>query len=62
VKHYQVIILPSAERDIGEAYEWLAVLFLYHGAGLAVKETKEQERTRRTWSKRQKQYRNSLRC
>jgi plasmid stabilization system protein ParE len=24
VKHYQVIILPSAERDIGEAYEWLA--------------------------------------
>ena len=21
---YQVIILPSAERDIGEAYEWLA--------------------------------------
>jgi len=23
VKHYQVIILPSAERDIGEAYEWL---------------------------------------
>jgi plasmid stabilization system protein ParE len=24
VKHYLVIILPSAERDIGEAYEWLA--------------------------------------
>jgi len=24
VKHYQVIILPSAERDIGETYEWLA--------------------------------------
>jgi len=24
VKHYQVIILPAAERDIGEAYEWLA--------------------------------------
>ncbi len=24
MKHYQVIILPSAERDIGEAYEWLA--------------------------------------
>jgi plasmid stabilization system protein ParE len=24
VKHHQVIILPSAERDIGEAYEWLA--------------------------------------
>jgi len=24
VKQYQVIILPSAERDIGEAYEWLA--------------------------------------
>jgi plasmid stabilization system protein ParE len=24
VKHFQVIILPSAERDIGEAYEWLA--------------------------------------
>jgi plasmid stabilization system protein ParE len=24
VKHYQVIILPSAERDIGDAYEWLA--------------------------------------
>ncbi len=23
MKHYQVIILPSAERDIGEAYEWL---------------------------------------
>jgi len=23
VKHYQVIILPAAERDIGEAYEWL---------------------------------------
>jgi plasmid stabilization system protein ParE len=23
VKHYQVIILPSAERDIGGAYEWL---------------------------------------
>jgi plasmid stabilization system protein ParE len=23
VKHYQVIILPSAERDIGEACEWL---------------------------------------
>jgi plasmid stabilization system protein ParE len=23
VKHYQVIILPSAERNIGEAYEWL---------------------------------------
>jgi plasmid stabilization system protein ParE len=22
---FQVIILPSAERDIGEAYEWLAV-------------------------------------
>jgi plasmid stabilization system protein ParE len=24
VNYYQVIILPSAERDIGEAYEWLA--------------------------------------
>jgi plasmid stabilization system protein ParE len=24
VKHHQVIILPAAERDIGEAYEWLA--------------------------------------
>ena len=24
MKRYQVIILPSAERDIGEAYEWLA--------------------------------------
>jgi plasmid stabilization system protein ParE len=24
VKLYQVIILPAAERDIGEAYEWLA--------------------------------------
>ena len=24
MKHYQVIILPAAERDIGEAYEWLA--------------------------------------
>ena len=24
MKHYQVIILPSAERDTGEAYEWLA--------------------------------------
>jgi plasmid stabilization system protein ParE len=24
VKRYLVIILPSAERDIGEAYEWLA--------------------------------------
>jgi plasmid stabilization system protein ParE len=24
VKRYQVIILPSAERDIGEAYEWIA--------------------------------------
>ena len=24
MKHYQVIILPSAERDIGEVYEWLA--------------------------------------
>jgi len=24
VKGYQVIILPVAERDIGEAYEWLA--------------------------------------
>ncbi len=24
MKHYQVIILPSAERDIGGAYEWLA--------------------------------------
>ena len=24
MKQYQVIILPSAERDIGEAYEWLA--------------------------------------
>jgi plasmid stabilization system protein ParE len=24
VKYYQVIILPSAERDIGGAYEWLA--------------------------------------
>ena len=24
MKHYQVIILPSAERDIDEAYEWLA--------------------------------------
>jgi plasmid stabilization system protein ParE len=24
VKHYQVIILPAAERDIGEAFEWLA--------------------------------------
>jgi len=24
VKYYQVIILPAAERDIGEAYEWLA--------------------------------------
>jgi len=23
VKRFQVIILPSAERDIGEAYEWL---------------------------------------
>jgi plasmid stabilization system protein ParE len=23
VKPYQVIILPSAERDIGDAYEWL---------------------------------------
>jgi len=23
VKRYQVIILPAAERDIGEAYEWL---------------------------------------
>ena len=26
MKHYQVIILPSAERDIGGAYEWLAEL------------------------------------
>ena len=26
MKHYQVIILPAAERDIGEAYEWLAEL------------------------------------
>jgi plasmid stabilization system protein ParE len=24
VTHYSVIILPSAEREIGEAYEWLA--------------------------------------
>jgi plasmid stabilization system protein ParE len=24
VKRYQVIILPSAEREIGEAYAWLA--------------------------------------
>jgi plasmid stabilization system protein ParE len=24
VKHYLVIILPSAERDVGGAYEWLA--------------------------------------
>ena len=24
MKHFQVIILPAAERDIGEAYEWLA--------------------------------------
>jgi len=24
VTHYTVIILPSAERGIGEAYEWLA--------------------------------------
>ena len=24
MKHYQVILLPAAERDIGEAYEWLA--------------------------------------
>ena len=24
MKHHQVIILPSAERDIGEVYEWLA--------------------------------------
>ena len=24
MKLYQVIILPTAERDIGEAYEWLA--------------------------------------
>ncbi len=24
MKVYQVIILPSAERDIGEAYQWLA--------------------------------------
>ena len=24
MKLYQVIILPAAERDIGEAYEWLA--------------------------------------
>ena len=24
MKHHQVIILPAAERDIGEAYEWLA--------------------------------------
>ena len=24
MNYYQVIILPSAERDIGEAYEWLA--------------------------------------
>ena len=24
MKHYRVIILPAAERDIGEAYEWLA--------------------------------------
>ena len=24
MKRYQVIILASAERDIGEAYEWLA--------------------------------------
>jgi plasmid stabilization system protein ParE len=24
VKRHQVIILPSAERDIGEAYEWIA--------------------------------------
>lgn len=24
MKRFQVIILPSAERDIGEAYEWLA--------------------------------------
>ncbi len=24
MRHHQVIILPSAERDIGEAYEWLA--------------------------------------
>ena len=24
MKHFQVIVLPSAERDIGEAYEWLA--------------------------------------
>ena len=23
MKHYQVIILPAAERDIGEACEWL---------------------------------------
>ena len=23
MKRYQVIILPAAERDIGEAYEWL---------------------------------------
>ena len=24
MKRYQVIILPSAEREIGEAYDWLA--------------------------------------
>lgn len=24
MKHYGVIILPSAERDIGESYTWLA--------------------------------------
>ena len=24
MKHYQVIILPSAENDIGDAYEWIA--------------------------------------
>ncbi len=24
MKHFEVIILPSAERGIGEAYEWLA--------------------------------------
>ncbi len=24
MKHYQVIMLPAAERDVGDAYEWLA--------------------------------------
>ncbi len=24
MKHYGIIILPSAERDIGEAYSWIA--------------------------------------